>query len=293
MSKQLVDSYIAQAPVGAAPAAGMRSLQAGAYKIEVRFQGGLTASQQTAFKQAADRWVRAIVGQLPSVQVDGEVVEGLLILAQGAAIDGPGRILGQAGPTHLRPAQAGTHAYLPAKGLMSFDTADLAQMEQRGTLHDVIAHEMGHVLGIGTIWSHKKLLQGARTANPTFVGPGAQAEYGALKKGPAQPVPVENTGGPGTQDSHWRDVLFGNELMTGFVADPGNPLSRLTIASLQDLGYQVDMGAADAYSLPTVAQLMESGVLSVRSGLLDAHDHAHDHALPIIPFTLPGNSLNF
>ena len=36
---------------------------------------------------------------------------------------------------------------------MSFDTADLARMEADGSLTDVILHEMGHVLGFGTLWS--------------------------------------------------------------------------------------------------------------------------------------------
>lgn len=286
MSKK-TDVYVAQAV--SAPIDGLKAVQAPSYKIEVRFSGGLTPTQRTAFKLAADRWVRAIVGKLPSVRVDGELVEGLLILAQGTPIDGPGRILGQAGPTHLRPATAGAAAYLPAKGMMSFDTADLAEMEQKGTLNDVIAHEMGHVIGIGTIWDKKQLLKGAHTANPTFTGAAAQEEYGKLKGGQAQPVPVENTDGPGTQDSHWRDVVFGNELMTGFVSDPGNPLSRLTIASLQDIGYQVDLGAAEAYSLPTMSHLMEMGLLSARATAFDGHDH--DHAMPIIPFTLPTDSL--
>ena len=144
------ESYVASAKSAAkvlgAPAA------VSAYKIEVRFLGGLTAAQKNAFKTAADRWTKVIVGDLPSVQVDGEVIDDLLILAQGVAIDGPGGILGQAGPTHLRPAGAGTSAFLPVKGIMSFDTADLAQMQADGTLKDVITHEMGHVIGIGTIW---------------------------------------------------------------------------------------------------------------------------------------------
>ena len=105
-----------------------------AYKIEVRFLGGLTTAQKNAFKTAADRWTKVIVGDLPSVQVDGEVVDDLLILAQGVAIDGPGGILGQAGPTHLRPPAAGATAFLPVKGIMSFDTADLAQMQSDRTL---------------------------------------------------------------------------------------------------------------------------------------------------------------
>jgi hypothetical protein len=245
---------------------------ASAYNIEVRFIGGLNTAQKAAFKNAADRWSRVIVGDLPSVMIDGDVIDDLLIMAQGVDIDGPGGILGQAGPTHLRPANAGVNGFLPAKGLMSFDTADLAQMEADGTLLDVITHEMGHVIGIGTIWEDKKLLLSAGSNNPTFKGAGAKKEFGVLKgTGPVK-VPVENTGGPGTRDGHWRDSVFRNELMTSFISGPGNPLSKMTVASLQDLGYTVDVDAAEPYALPNLMALAEAGSLARLP---------HAHALPI------------
>jgi hypothetical protein len=254
------------------------------FTIEVRFLGGLTTKQKNAFKTAADRWSKVIVGDLPSVKVGAEVIDDLLILAQGQAIDGPGIILGQAGPTRLRPKSAGAAAFLPAKGEMAFDTADLKAMEKDGTLVDVITHEMGHVLGIGTIWTHKGLLKNAGSSNPTFTGATAMAEYGKLKgTGPTR-VPVENTGGAGTQDSHWRETVFRKELMTGFVDVTKNPLSRMTIASLQDMGYVVDFKAAEAYSLPNVFALAEFGAFGAKpepSGLV----------LPNIPVVLPEDSL--
>src|SRR5262249_55814403 len=138
-----------------------------------------------------------------------------------------------------------------------FDSADLDDMEHRGILKDVIKHEMGHVLGIGSIWAMKKLLKGASGNNPTFTGTNAMAEYGKLLNANPRQVPVENRGGPGTKNSHWRDLVFGNELMTGFVGNGPNPLSRLTVASLLDMGYQVDFHAAEPYSLPTAHLLAE------------------------------------
>jgi hypothetical protein len=255
------------------------------YTIEVRFIGGLTQSQKDAFAAAADRWTRVIVGDLPGVIVGGEVIDDLVILAQGADIDGPRGVLGQAGPTHLRPAQAGTAAFLPAKGRMTFDTADLAQMEANGTLIDVIAHEMGHVLGIGTVWGQKGLLQGVGTSNPTFSGALAMLEYGALKgEGPA-PVPVENSGGAGTVGSHWRETVFRNELMSGYISAAGNPLSRVTAGSLQDMGYQVDLAAADPYNFPNLFMLAEAG------GLIEEGDSLGLTMLPILPVVLPQGSL--
>jgi hypothetical protein len=227
-----------------------------------------------------------IVGDVPSVLVGGEVIDDLLIEAQGVAIDGPGGILGQAGPTNLRPASAGVNAFLPAKGIMSFDTADLAQMQANGTLVDVITHEMGHVLGIGTIWRQKGVLSGAGTNNPKFTGTNAKKEFGILKGTGPQAVPVENTGGPGTRDSHWRESLFKNELMSGFIAAPNNPLSKMTAASLKDLGYVVDMSAAEPYALPNLQALAEAGLMMAHIG------EEHAHALPILsPKVLPDESL--
>lgn len=293
MSRQPEEIYVAQAqllPATIAPN-GRDADAVSSYRIEVRFKEGLTTTQRGAFKAAADRWVRIIVGDLPSVRVGQDLIAGLLIEAQGIDIDGPNHVLGQAGPTHLRPASAGASAFLPAKGRMWFDTADLATMEQEGTLHDVIAHEMGHVLGIGTIWDRKGLLQGSGTANPLFTGAAAQQAYGTLKQAAPQPVPVEDRGGPGTQDSHWRDTIFGNELMTGLVKSTGNPLSHLTIASLQDLGYGVSFDAADPYELPTLSRLMEMEVFASRKAPYASPDYAHEHAISTIPFVLPDDSL--
>lgn len=286
-SYNAIESYFARA--GAQVSAAARAAEVGAvspFTIEVRFLGGLTQNQMDAFRSAADRWTRIIVGDLPSVLVEGEVIDDVLILAQGRSIDGPSGILGQAGPTHLRPETAGNAAFLPAKGRMTFDSADLDQMEQDGTLNDVITHEMGHVLGIGTIWDLKGLLDGAGSSNPIFLGENAQREFGILRGGDPEPVPVANVGSEGTRDAHWRESVFGDELMSGIIHGAGNPLSRMTAASLQDMGYTVDLNAAEPYTLPDVEDM------AVR-GLLIAHVPPIDEGvmLPIIPMLLPEASL--
>jgi subtilisin-like proprotein convertase family protein len=217
------------------------------FQIEVRFTGGLSASQRAVFELAAARWREIIVGDLPTVSVLGEDIDDLLILAEGKHIDGPGSILGQAGPTHIR-----TDSKLPVRGIMSFDAQDLERMEQDGSLISVIIHEMGHVIGIGTMWEEMKLLQGRGSDDPVFTGVAAIAEYAVLRDtDQLEDVPVANTGGPGTREGHWREGTFGNELMTGFLNSGDNPLSRLTIACLQDMGYQINMDASEAFDLPT------------------------------------------
>ena len=243
------------------------------FKIVVRFLGGLTTAQQDAFDAAARRWSEIIVGDLPDVRVGSEVIDDVLIEASGVAIDGVGGTLGRAGPRALRPAPI----ILPATGIMEFDTADLARMEAEGSLVRVIVHEMGHVIGIGTIWSRFGLLQGAGTVNPTLSGPNAMREFGdLLQTSTPTAVPVANTGGPGTRDSHWRETVFGNELMTGFLNTGTNPISRMTIGSLEDLGYQVNYNAADPYTLPSSLELAMLGVGA------EHQDHG-DHGVMLIP----------
>jgi hypothetical protein len=225
---------------------------AAAYAITVVPRGGLTASQKTIFKAAAARIERVISKPLPAVKVNGVVTTGCIIDAQGANIDGGGGILGMAGPTRLRPniPSMGKAAYLPCAGEMTFDVADLAKMEANGTLLDVILHEMLHVIGIGTVWKRKGVLSGAGSADPTFIGAKCRAAF-QESGGMGVSVPVENQGGGGTRDSHWRERSLGRELMTGYVSPSGktNPFSRITIASLEDLGYDVDYTGADPYTV--------------------------------------------
>lgn len=240
----------------------------GGFQITLTFSG-LTASQITIFNQAAARWSQIITGDLPNATYQGQTVDDVLISASGVAIDGTGNVLGQAGPDAFRSG-----SFLPYHGTMEFDTADLASMQANGELFDVILHEMGHVLGIGTIWDTKGLLSGAGGSNPLFTGAQATAAYNSIFGTSAAGVPVENTGGGGTRDSHWRESVFGNELMTGWINTAPNPLSRVTAASLADLGYTVNMAAADVYTRP--GQVLASSSTgsntsaSVRASLVNA-----------------------
>jgi uncharacterized protein (DUF2141 family) len=100
------------------------------------------------------------------------------------------------------------------------------------------------------MWDQKRLLKDEGSSNPRFTGPVATAQYNAIFGRSEAGVPVENEGGPGTHDEHWRESVFASELMTGFVDAPPNPISRVTVGSLADLGYVVDLAAAEAYSAP-------------------------------------------
>jgi Leishmanolysin/FG-GAP-like repeat len=213
----------------------------GTFDIEIVYSGN--AAYRTYFDQAAARWEQIITADI----ADFGGIDDLRINASVVTIDGSGGILGQAGWDAKRPGSTG----LPYLGSMEFDAADVQNLVNAGGFLSVAVHEIGHILGIGTLWSDFGLLVGAGGSNPGYVGTHALNEYRALAGNPAlTAIPVENSGGAGTRNSHWRESTFDNEIMTGWIDAGANPLSRMTIASLEDFGYAVNYAAADAYNIP-------------------------------------------
>ncbi len=256
---------------------------ASVYEIEIVQLGVGGAAIEQALADAALRWQQLIIGDLVDVSfaanpVDSaalamacgiqhpgldDIVDDVRIFVQLEEIDGPGNVLGAAGPCFTRDA-----GMLTVVGVMRFDTDDLPRLATEGRLLDVVIHEIGHVLGIGTLWDAFGFLIDPSLPNNVgadthFTGPRAIAAFDAAG-GSGFPsgskVPVENAqGGAGTQDGHWRESVFDTELMTGFVNDV-NPLSAVTVESLADLGYIVNATLADPYSLPgTAAAAPRSG----------------------------------
>ena len=98
--------------------------------------------------------------------------------------------------------------------------------------------------GIGTLWESLGVT-GPDSDNCPYRGQKAIAEFQAISG--CSEVPTENNFGPGTFCGHWDEECMGTELMTGFL-NTTNQLSRITIASLEDLGYDVDYTNADDYT---------------------------------------------
>jgi hypothetical protein len=234
------------------------------FEITLRIAPGMRDDFQEAFEAAAERWAEAIVAGLPDQYLDMPVnlfgfppftglVDDVMIDARDTAIDGPGGVLGRAGGFAIREGGG----WLPYYGIMEFDTADLDRLASTGRLRDVILHEMGHVIGLGASW----LLTGHVTDfpfDPKYTGRAGVAAHQEL--GGKRFIPLENEGGLGTVVGHWRESVFGNELMTGYLGTGLQPMSRMTIAALADIGYGVDLSAADPYLIPNpLATLVTPG----------------------------------
>ena len=239
------------------------------YTISLVYGDSVSDAQKKLFEAAAERWQEVVTGDLPDVQINKEqgacgvgepafngVIDDLVIYADIAPEDGPGGVLASAGPCLISSATG-----LTSYGVMSFDAADVS-----GDFSSVILHEMGHVLGIGSLWLNFDLVNfslvgdgnsvdcvvDAPAVKPRYRGAKALAEWRRL--GGEGAIPLEDEGGPGTRCGHWDEGQFNAELMTGYSErGAAEHLSRMTAASLADMGYTVDLGAADPYGLPTCA----------------------------------------
>jgi hypothetical protein len=246
-----------------------------AYDIDLRFIGTApTGAVGLAFQSAVSRITAMVIGDVPSVLLSNinlsdcnsaltgqpainETVDDVVIYASVGVIDGVGGTLGNAGPCLIRNVGG-----LTALGTMRFDIADLDNLAAQGRLADVIFHEMLHVIGVGTLWESRGLLLGKDSATVRMTGPLATAACVNDIGGAAVclgSVPAENcldlvqACGVGTRNSHWKESIFKNELMTGYTSGVTNPLSIMSVQSLGDLGYVVNVLTADAYTVPPAA----------------------------------------
>lgn len=254
------------------------------FDIQLRYVGDIvpTHSQKDVFKQAAQFWERALrenerTTPAPMKSSEekcdetpphfGELVDDLLINVQITTMtDGARHTLALGGYCIYRILDQ--QPDLPVIAIVVFDAFDIGTVEAEGWLYQLAVHEMAHALGFGMdLWRDRAYLRnptirvpGGTPIKPPpdtyFAGPHARREFNAAG-GTAYPhakVPVENDTvvrkyGAGSVDSHWRESVFGNELMTASVHGEA-PISRITVGSLEDLGYAVNYAAADDYRLP-------------------------------------------
>jgi hypothetical protein len=230
------------------------------FSFDLRYWGDPpTEEQQGRIANAVARWERIISRGLPPAVVVGdagcgpgspaidEEVDDVVVFVRVIDIEA----LAESGPCKVRAG-----SLLPITATVWIDGPGRLDQLAPEFLESLVTHELAHALGFGTLWDETSLLRDASLTggqDPHFIGPNALAEFDSIGglAFTGKKVPVETVGGPGTADSHWRGFVFGErELMSSTVLGGANPLSRVTAASMVDLGYEVDLGAADDYVLP-------------------------------------------
>ena len=233
------------------------------FDIDLVFVGSISSTYRTHVEDAAERWEEIITGDLPNHRLSSrnrdylngkfpgttapEVVDDLVVYVR---------------TTNLNVGIAAASSRLH-RSPSSLPFASEIQLGTRFVIdYIVVLHEMGHALGFGTYpWDAHNLLKDPSSPFGTLITPSPDTYFSGAKAIAAfdaaggssytgNKVPVDNSSlNASSRDSHWRQSLQ-SELMTPGHSDPA-PLSAITIQSMADLGYTVDVTQADAYTLPS------------------------------------------
>ena len=238
--------------------------------INILLDYGETSAENIAtygptFESAVAFWQSHLTGYRDGALAPSAVTIGVTL----ANIDGAGGTLGSAGPSIVNIQ--GSFMETLAGG-MTFDTSDLGSLVAANRFDDVIRHEMGHVLGLGSLWSSSAV--GIPGFQELYVSGSGQytgeAALDAFKLEFNQPdatfIPVELDGGLGTANGHWnmgidlgvreepdsRDdpgdgivytsvnngYTLDDELMSGFLTGEAW-LSYTSLQGFYDIGFEV------------------------------------------------------
>ena len=240
------------------------------YRITINMYGDYSVDDLNLFEEAANVWKNIITAQTMPDEIEDMIID--VSLDQLAS-----NILGTAGPTSFITNSDGKN--IAVKGIMIFNTLNWEiqkntfKPDGRSEAFYTTVHEMGHVLGIGTMWTLNNLTlnKSQLNDNPSddnnnnkywYIGENAVREYrNYFNNQTFVALPIENNGGPGTELGHPEEghvidegeyvertydgqVYPGleDEIMTG-IAESSNTheyLSKITIGFLEDLGFEVD-----------------------------------------------------
>ena len=223
------------------------------FDIDLVFVGPVTADTRSVALQMAKRWTEVITGDLPDVPVPDNSIQCMPVeqrffgtiddLVVFVAVEPLTGASGHGGLCNWRADSS-----LPYMGYSVLDTELVAW--GREYVAGVTLHEIGHALGFGPLWHNSGFLQDSGGVDPHFNGPLAIEAFdaaGGTNYTAGAKVPVAADGG------HWR---FGGELMGA-----GSALSAITVQSLADLGYVVDVSQADPFQLPSSAKAVADKAL--------------------------------
>ncbi|MFN7148582.1 MAG: leishmanolysin-related zinc metalloendopeptidase [Microthrixaceae bacterium] len=218
------------------------------YDIDAQLVSAPDQRVTAAIADAVTRWSATIVRGVPDAVVhqaprsctddmpgfDGSVDDIVVLVVVIPDVTG---FMADAAPCDIGPDG------LPRLSIIRLDADWIDWLATHDNqLGDLVTHEMGHALGFGGSrwWAYRQELG---ENDFVFTGPRAVAEWSHL--GGSGTVPLSDHG------DHWDERIMQNEVMSCAVEYvPTHPLSAVTVAAMADIGYHVDLGASEPWSLP-------------------------------------------
>ncbi|MTJ48440.1 pre-peptidase C-terminal domain-containing protein [Dolichospermum sp. UHCC 0259] len=209
------------------------------FSIQLNVDSSMNATAQATIRKAADLWEKAI---------SYSSFNGSHILTVNVSKDSslPGWMGIATGQITRRDANG---RYIPISGevRLSPDVVnDLNKVSNSERNPGLLVHEIGHILGL-VGWAANSIDKSTWTYNAnTYAG----WVYGELKGTFTQTtIPMMTGMGPlYDYTHHWNKDVFGAETMTSTIMS----LSQLSLAALRDVGWNINYGVAQPYSLPAL-----------------------------------------
>lgn len=130
-------------------------------------------------------------------------------------------------------------------GYMKIERVDIETALSRDNFADLVLHEFGHLVGLGTRWREDDLGDVMRLADDregTYTGTKALAAWRDMNCTGDLPLSPDM--------EHWSEQCLNNELMTPKLREGQKALiSSITMGALEDLGYEVNHAEQDDFGL--------------------------------------------
>lgn len=193
------------------------------FNLHLEFHGTWTDAQKAIAVDQAELLSDLITGDVAAYNG----IDDVKIQMHMTGIDGSGSVWGNAGWISLRPDGS------VAEGGVRIDEADINTAMNQNMADELMLHEMLHAIGLGTTWTKQGLVESNK-----FIGENALSVYQAEYDADATGIPLDSTGG------HWSESALGSEQGTTYIS--GNEaISDLTLAALEDMGYETVWGEDD------------------------------------------------
>ena len=205
---------------------------------------GYTIAEADRIVELVNRWEERLI----DYRDDTNAPTSISIDIAAIDVDGVGGTLGFAGPQSS--VQTGAFTVVET-GTVRFDIADIAVLSAND-FDLVVEHEVGHVLGIGTLWNVNNVYV---DGTGEYTGEAGLAAYQRDVDPDATFIPIfANNGLPGSDDAHFDEdgsifitnpevSYFGesleDELLTPFLTGSGY-VADFDLGTLYDIGYIVN-----------------------------------------------------